>query len=130
MADKIADMLTQIRNAQILSHPRIEIPFSNLKYEIVKMLQREGFVEDIKKKGKEPDKIILIELKYSADGVPAISGLSRISKSSRKVYKPAKKIDRVRGEYGIYIVSTSKGLKTDKEARKENLGGEIICEIW
>ena len=129
MADKIADMLTQIRNAQELSRPDVKIPFSNLKHEVVKVLQKEGFVKDIKVKGKIPNKSILVKLKYN-DDQPAISGLKRVSKSSRRVYTPANKIDRLRGGYGVYIISTSKGLKTGKEARKENLGGEIICEVW
>jgi len=129
MTDKIADMLTQIRNAQGLSHSEIKIPYSNFKNEIAKVLQKEGFIKDVKVKGKIPNKSILIKLKYN-DDQPAISGLKRVSKSSRRVYTPANKIDRVRGGYGIYIVSTSKGLKTGKEARKENLGGEIICEVW
>jgi small subunit ribosomal protein S8 len=127
--DPISDMLTSIKNAQAVHHPTVEVPFSNLKYEIAKILEKEKFIEKVEKKGKKAKKIIEITLKYQ-DKVPAISGLKRISKPGQRIYQKVKKIKRVKGGYGIAIISTSKGLMTDKEARKQKLGGEVICEIW
>ncbi len=129
MTDPIADMLNRIRNAQAVLQPTVDIPFSNLKYEIAKILAKYGFVGKIEKKGKKIKKIIEITLKYD-DKIPAISGLKRISKPGQRIYLPTKKIKRVRGGYGIVIVSTPRGLMADKETRKQRLGGEIICEVW
>lgn len=127
--DSISDMLNRIRNAQAVLHPKVEILFSNLKYEIAKILEKEGFVEKVIKSGKKTKKTIEITLKYE-DKVPIISGLKRISKPGQRIYLPARKIRRVRGGYGIAIISTARGLMTDKEARRQKLGGEILCEIW
>jgi len=139
MIDPISDMLNRIRNAQAVLQPTVSIPFSNLKYEIAKILEREKFIEKIEKKGKKVKKFFEITLKYlpaealtkeGGDKMPAISGLKRISKPGQKIFLSAKKIKKVQSGYGIAIVSTSKGLMIDKEARKQNLGGEVICEIW
>jgi len=127
--DPISDMLTQIANAQAVRHQTVSIPFSNLKYEIAKILEREGFIKTAEKKGKKVKKIIEIALKYN-ESDPAISVVRRISRLSQRIYVPAKKIRRVRDGFGIAIISTSKGLMTDKEARKQKLGGEVLCEIW
>ena len=127
--DVIGDMLTNIKNAQAVNKETVDIPFSNLKYEIAKILEKKGFVEKVEKKGKKLKRTIEITLKYD-DKTPAISGLKRISKPGQRIYQSAKKIRKVRGGYGIAIVSTSKGLMTDKEARKQKLGGEVICEVW
>ena len=129
MIDPIADLFNRIRNAQILSHSEVRVPFSKLKYEIAKVLEQEKFVEKISKVGRKTRKIIKIDLKYE-DGQPAISGLKKISKLGQRLYLPVKKIKPVRGGYGVAIISTSKGLMTDKKARKQKVGGEIICEIW
>jgi len=129
MTDPIADMLTRIRNAQAVLKPEVFIPFSKIKYQIAKILEKEGFVESAEKKGRGVKRKIKIVLKYD-DKTPAISGLKRISKPGQRIYLPVKKIKPVRGGFGIAIISTSKGLMTDKEARKKKLGGEIICEIW
>ncbi|PIP25104.1 MAG: 30S ribosomal protein S8 [Candidatus Nealsonbacteria bacterium CG23_combo_of_CG06-09_8_20_14_all_36_12] len=147
--DPISDMLTSIRNAIAVLHPTVDIPFSNLKYEIAKILEKEKFIEKTEKKGKKTKRFIEITLKYFKKtpvegplrprseasethpfGRPAISGLKRISKPGQRIYTPSKKIKRVKGSYGIAIISTSKGLMTDKEARKQKLGGEVICEVW
>ncbi|OHA73960.1 MAG: 30S ribosomal protein S8 [Candidatus Wildermuthbacteria bacterium RIFCSPLOWO2_01_FULL_48_35] len=138
MTDPVADMLSQIRNAQAVSHPTVDIPWSNLKYEIAKILEKEGFIGNIEKKGRHPKKKISITLKYTNDeerpGLsrvePAMQGLKRISKPGQRIYLPAGKIKRVRGGYGVAIISTSKGLMVDKEARRQRLGGEILCEAW
>lgn len=129
MTDPIADMLNRIRNAQSLSHPEVKVPFSKLKYEIIKILEKEKFLEKIEKVGKKTKKIIKINLRYE-NGKPAISSLKRISRPSRRVYIPVKEIRQLRGGYGISIISTPKGLMTNREAKKQRVGGEVICEIW
>ncbi|MEK7503834.1 MAG: 30S ribosomal protein S8 [Patescibacteria group bacterium] len=128
--DPINNLLNSIKNAQAVLIPQIEVDFSNLKYEIAKILERRGFVEKVTRTGKgAAGKTLEIVLKYN-DKVSAISGMKRISKSGQRIYLPAQKIKSVRGGYGISVISTSKGLMTGSEARKQNLGGEIICEIW
>ena len=122
-------MLNSIKNAQAVLLPQIEVDFSNLKYEIAKILERKGLVEKVSKSGKKINKTLEIVLKYE-DKIPAISGLKRVSKSGQRIYLPAHKIKSVRGGYGFSIISTSKGLMTGSEAKKQNLGGELICEIW
>lgn len=127
--DTISDMLTQIRNAVAVSRDAISIPYSNLKYEIAKILEKEGFVEEIEKKGKKSKRTIELKLKYN-NKIPVISGLKRISKPGQRIYFPANKIKTYKGYYKITIISTSKGLMTNKNAKKQNLGGEILFEIW
>jgi len=127
--DPISDMLTSIRNAVAVGHPTVNVPFSNLKYKIAKILGKEDFIEKVEKKGKGVKKSLEITLKYDGK-VSAISDLKRISKSGQRIYLPYKKIKKVREGFGIAIISTSKGLMTNKEARKQKLGGEVICEIW
>lgn len=127
--DPIADMLTSIRNALAVQIPTVEIPFSQLKFEIAKILKRTGFVEKVEKKKRGKRMVIEITLKY-IDKMPAISGLKRISKPGQRIYLKSKEIKPVKGGYGIAIISTSKGLMTDKEARREKIGGEVLCEIW
>ncbi|MBU3934520.1 30S ribosomal protein S8 [Patescibacteria group bacterium] len=129
MSDPITDMLNQIRNAQAVAKPEISIPFSRLKYEIVQILIQEGFLGNIKKTFKKDDKMLKITLRYNQD-FPAISALKRISKPGQKIYIQASKIRAVRGGRGIAVISTSKGLMTNKKARKEGVGGEVICEVW
>jgi len=127
--DPITDMFNRIRNAQAVLKATVDNPFSNLKYEIAKILEKEKFVEKIEKKKKDLKRIIEITLKYT-NNAPAISNIKRISKPGQRIYLPSTKIKRVRSGYGIAIISTSKGLVTDKEARKQKLGGEVICEVW
>ena len=132
MTDPVADMLNRIRNAQAVLKETVDIPLSNLRYEIAKILEKGGFVAEVEKKGKKTKKVIEITLKYN-EKIPVISGLKRISKPGQRIYKRAKELKPVKGGYGIAIISTSKGgggLMTDKEARKQKLGGEVICEIW
>jgi len=140
MTDPITDMLNRIRNAQAVFHQTVVIPFSNLKYEIAKILEKERFVEKVEKKGKKSNKVIEITLKYqkeetSAEGQsgkmrPAISGSKRISRPGQRIYTRSKEIRLVREGYGIAIISTPEGLITAREAKKRKLGGEILCEIW
>jgi len=127
--DTIADMLTQIRNAQAVSKAQVSVSYSNLKYEIAKILEKKGFIESVEKKGRKIKKLIEINLKYN-NKLPAISGIKRISKPGQRIYLPAKKIKTSKNSYKTAIVSTSKGLMTDKEAKKQRLGGEVLFEIW
>jgi len=123
-------MFNSIKNAQVVLLPQIEVGFSNLKYEIAKILERKGLIEKASRSGKGAvGKTLEIVLKYDHK-VPVISGIKRISKPGQRIYLPAQKIKSVRGGYGFSIISTSKGLMTGSEAKKQNLGGEIICEIW
>jgi len=130
MTDPITDMLNQIRNAQAVGKTEILIPFSNLKNEIATLLSKEGFVGEVKKAVKGKIKGLKITLKYDIGGDPAISGLQRVSKPGQRIYDTVSEIKKVHGGYGISIVSTSKGLMTNKEARKQKIGGEIICQVW
>ena len=111
-----------------MGHPKVCFPFSKLKYELGEILKRNGFVEEVEKKGRLK-KFIEITLKYE-NKIPAISELKRISKPGQRIYLPYREIKRIRDGYGLAIISTSKGLMTDKEARRQKLGGEVICEIW
>ena len=129
MTDPICDMLNRIRNAQAVLKDTVNIPFSDLKYEIAKILEKQGFVAEVEKKGKKMRRTIEVTLKYDANQ-SVISGLKRISKPGQRIYKKAKEIKPVKGGYGVAVISTPKGLMTDKEARRKKLGGEIICEIW
>ncbi len=110
-------------------HSQVSLPFSDLSYEIAKILEKCGFVEKITKVGRKINRFIEITLKYEEEK-SAIAGLERISKPGQRIYCSAREIRKVKDGYGIAIISTSKGLMTDKEAKKQNLGGEIICEIW
>lgn len=129
MTDPITDFLNRIRNAQPVLKEQVLVPFSNLNYEIAKILEKHGFIKKLEKKGRAQKKIIEITLKYD-EKIPAISGLKRISRPGQRIYKRFKDIKPVKSGYGMLIISTSKGLMTDKEARKERLGGEVMCEIW
>lgn len=127
--DQISEMLCAIRNAQAVSKDQVSVPFSNLKYEIAKILEHEGLVQAIEKKGKKSKKVLEIGLKYK-NSFPLISGLKRVSKPGQRVYVNYKEIRPVMNGYGFSIITTSKGLLTNKEAKKQKVGGEIICEIW
>jgi small subunit ribosomal protein S8 len=129
MIDSVADMLNRIRNAQAVSHATVTIPFSKLNYEIAKILERKGLVGKVEKRGRKVKRVIEITLKYDNDS-PVISGLKRISKPGQRIYLGWNELRRVRGGFGIAIVSTSRGLMTNEEARKKKLGGEVLCEIW
>ncbi len=122
-------MLNRIRNAQAVLHPQVEMPYSDLKYGIAKLLEKKGLIGKVVKAGKKEKKSIEITLKYE-NKVGIISGLKRVSKPGQRIYLPAKKIRPVKGGYGLAIISTSKGLMTGKEAKKQKLGGEVLCEIW
>ncbi len=128
--DPIADMLTRIRNANMVSHPSVEIPASKLKVELAKLLKEEGFITDYAVKEVGKFKVLEIELKYDEKNKPVITSLRRVSKPGLRTYCKAKNLPQVLGGMGVAIVSTSKGLLTDRKARKENLGGEVLCYIY
>lgn len=130
MTDPIADMLTRIRNAVNAKHKVVEVPASNIKKSIAQILLDEGFIDgfNVTEDGKQG--IITIDLKYGPNEEKVISGIKRISKPGLRVYARANEVPKVLGGLGIAIVSTSKGLITDKVARKEGIGGEVICYVW
>jgi small subunit ribosomal protein S8 len=131
VSDPIADMLTRIRNANMAEKVSVEVPSSKIKIEIAKLLKSEGFVSDysiIKIDENKPS--LAINLKYTTDREPVIQGLQRVSKPSCRKYVNGDEVPRVLGGIGIAILSTSKGVITDTEARKQNIGGEILCYIW
>lgn len=127
--DPIADMLNRIKNAQKIGREIIEIPFSKVKFEVAKIMEKEEFLEKVEKKGVKTKQVLVLKLKYR-QGVPAIDDLRRLSKPSCRLYIGFAEIKPVKQGYGVAIISTSRGLMTDKEARKNKLGGEILCEIW
>ncbi len=128
--DPIADMLTRIRNANTVSHATVEMPSSKLKVELAKVLKSEGFIADFAVKEVGKFKVLEITLKYDENNKPVITKLQRVSKPGLRNYCKAKNLPQVLGGMGIAIVSTSQGLMTDRKARKENIGGEVLCYVW
>ena len=130
VSDPISDLLTRIRNAVMVSKSNIEIPHSKFKFQLTSLFKDEGYVSDVKITGEGTKKIINIELKYSEDGASVISGMNRLSKPGNRVYSSFDKLPRNNGGLVTVVVSTSRGLLSDSEARKRKLGGELICEVW
>ena len=130
MTDPIADFLTRIRNANMVMHEKVEIPASKTKAALAEILKNEGFIKDYEQVEDGKHGIIRVYLKYGPNREKVISGLKRISKPGLKVYCKKDEIPKVLGGLGIAIISTSKGIMTDKEARKLGLGGEVICYVW
>jgi small subunit ribosomal protein S8 len=130
MTDPIADMLSRIRNAIAAKHSRVDIPASKLKLEIARILKEEGYVNNFVVKGEGTKRTIRIFLRYDARGTSSITYLQRVSRPGRRVYMGAGEIPRVLGGYGINNVSTSRGLMSGKSARRENIGGEVLAEIY
>ena len=130
MTDPIADMLTRIRNANQVSHETVSMPSSKLKVQLAKLLKEEGFISDYSEKVEGKFKVLEITLKYDAKNKPVITKLERVSKPGLRSYSKSKNLPKVLGGMGIAVVSTSKGLLTDRKARKENLGGEVLCYVY
>ena len=130
MSDPIADMLTRIRNATSARHERVDIPGSKMKKAIAQILKDEGFIKDFEWVNETPQGILRIYLKYGPQKSRVITGLRRISKPGLRVYASKEEIPRVLGGLGVAVLSTSKGLMTDKKARMEGVGGEVLCYIW
>jgi small subunit ribosomal protein S8 len=127
--DPIADMLARIRNAIRARHKEVRIPHSKIKFEIARLLLEEGYINNFRSEGGER-KQILIQLKYLEGGKSVIFGLKRASRPSRRIYVGSDEIPKVLGGLGINVVSTSKGLMTDRDARKQSIGGELLCSVW
>ncbi|QDI91493.1 30S ribosomal protein S8 [Salicibibacter halophilus] len=130
MTDPIADMLTRIRNANTVRHDKLELPASNLKKEIAKILKREGYIRDVEFVDDKKQGVIRIFLKYGQGDERVISGLKKISKPGLRVYTGSDEVPRVLNGLGIAVISTSSGVITDKEARQQNIGGEVLAYVW
>jgi len=134
--DPISNMLVSIRNASAKRKEKVDVPYSGIKFGVVKLLKEEGFVTNYKLLDPKTDKtidrrgVIRVTLKYTQDKQPVIVGLRRVSKPSLRIYRSHTDIPRVRDAFGVTILSTSKGLLTDEEARKQKVGGEVICQVW
>jgi len=130
MNDPIADFLTRIRNAQQARHRWTDIPSSNLKLRMALLLKLEGFVKDFVIVEDDKQNVLRVYLKYTSDGSPVIKGLTRISRPGRRHYVPADSLPRVRNGLGVAILTTSRGVITDKQAKTERVGGEVLCHVW
>jgi len=130
MTDSIADMLTRIRNATRKSDEKVLVPWARLKVAVAEVLKREGYITDFKEVEAGPQKQLWIYLKYGRDGEQVIQRIIRVSKPGRRVYRGAKEIDKVMDGLGIAILSTPKGVLSDRECRKNNVGGELLCTVW
>jgi small subunit ribosomal protein S8 len=130
MTDPIADLLTRIRNALLAKHDRLDVPSSKLKRNLVAILKQEGFINDFEVVENQPQDLLRVFLRYSSEGSPALRRITRVSKPGRRVYRGADDIKPVLNGLGMAIVSTSKGLLSDRQAREQRLGGEILCEVW
>ena len=130
MTDPIADMLTRIRNANMVLHRSVDVPASEMKLAVAGILKNEGYVDDVQLIEGQPVGTIRIQLKYGPAGERVISGLKRVSKPGRRVYVGRKDIPRVMGGLGVAILTTSNGILSDKTCRREGIGGEVICYVW
>ncbi len=132
MTDPISDMLTRIRNANVAMHDEVSMPSSKQKVALAKVLETEGDISSFAEaeNGEKPGKTLTIEMKYSPERARVISGLKRVSKPGLRIYRQRNEIPRVQGGLGVAVVSTNKGLMSDREARKNRMGGEILCFVW
>ena len=133
MTDPIADMLTRIRNAALARHDRVSLPASRLKRTIADVLKAEGYVADVAVESADETTVtdtLTLTLKYGRDRAPAIEGIRRVSRPGRRIYVRAQEIPKVRSGLGIAVLSTSRGIMSDRQARKAGVGGELLCEIW
>ena len=130
LIDPIADMLTRLRNANAAGHEKVDIPLSRLKVEIARILTEEGFVKGYKVIDQGKQGILRISLKYASGNERVLRGIARASKPGLRVYARATKIPRILSGMGVAIISTSKGVMTDREARNQGVGGEVLCHVW
>ena len=130
MTDPIADLLTRIRNANDAKHANVEIPASNIKFEIAKILKEEGFIKNVDYINNDKQNIVKLDLKYGPNNEKVITGLKRISKPGLRIYAKSDEVPRVLNGLGIALVSTSEGVVTDKVARAKNIGGEVLAYVW
>ena len=130
MTDPVSDMLSRIRNGALARHDRVEMPHSFLKKNIAEVLKAEGFVDDVRESDGEGKKTLTLVLRYGRGKDSAIDGVRRVSAPGRRVYVRHDRIPRVRSGMGISILSTSRGVMTDRQAREQKVGGELLCEVW
>ncbi len=130
LSDPIADLLTRIRNAHMAGLDKVQVPHSNLKGEIVRLLKQEGYLREYVTEAQDGKRILQCYLKYGPDRRPVIQGLLRVSRPGLRRYVSAAELPRVRGGMGMAIISTSRGLCTDREARQRGVGGEVLCYVW
>jgi small subunit ribosomal protein S8 len=133
MTDPIADMLTRIRNATLAHHPRVDVPASKVKMEIARILEREGYIlayRVVDPKDGAPQKTIRLTLKYGPRGERVITGIQRVSRPGRRVYFGSEEVPTVLAGLGTSILTTSRGVMTGRDARKEGVGGEVLCNVW
>ena len=130
MTDPIADMLTRIRNANIIRLNQVDIPASNLKRGVADVLKRGGYIRDYRMIEDEHQGVLRVYLRYGSDGEFVISKINRVSKPGRRVYRPVSQVPTVLGGLGMAILSTSRGVLNDREAREQNVGGEVLAEVW
>ena len=130
MTDPIADMLTRIRNAVRVERPHVDMPTSKIKRGVADVLKREGYIWDWKEDQEQPVSSIRLELKYGPNGEQVIQKIRRVSTPGRRIYSKARELRPVLNGLGITIISTSRGVISDREARQQKLGGEVLCEIW
>ena len=128
--DPIADLLTRIRNAHMARHDTVVMPHSKMKTEVARILKEQGYVSEVSEKGAGAEKKLIVELKYGPDGRRAITGLRRMSRPGRRVYRKQTNIPRVLDGLGVAILSTSRGILTDHEARRAGIGGEVLCFVY
>jgi small subunit ribosomal protein S8 len=132
LTDPIADMLTRIRNANVAMHDEVRMPASKQKVALARVLEKEGYIKgfSVAPSTSGPGDVLTVTMKYSTDRQRTIAGLRRVSKPGLRVYRKASAVPRVLGGLGVAVLSTSQGLMTDREARKRNMGGEILCYVW
>lgn len=130
MTDPIADMLTRLRNALRVREATVEMPSSTMKESVARVLRDEGFIEDYRAAGEPPHRLLKLYLKYGPLGEEVISEIKRVSKPSRRIYRPVKDLGRVRNGLGIWVVSTNRGVLSDRECRQLSIGGEVICSVF
>lgn len=130
MTDTTSDLLTRMRNALLMKHQQVTIPYSRFKESILKILQEEGYIDHFEVLGKEVRKMLVVDLKYDGEGNPTMTNLCRVSKPSRRIYQAYSDLKKVRHGLGLRILTTSKGVMSDHQARKQKVGGEILIEVW
>lgn len=130
MTDPLSDMLARIRNAQKAGHEKVEVPSSHLKMGVAKVLKKEGFIKNYKLVQDNKQGMLRVYLRYGDDDKPVIGGIVKISRPGRRVYAGYDKIPAVRGGFGIAVLSTSRGIMSDKEATQKKVGGEVLCQVW
>lgn len=128
--DTISDFLTRLRNGIMARYKDVRVPFSKFRYEIARILLEEGYISNFQVDGEGIEKSLVVTLKYDEDGKSVVLGIERVSRQSRRVYVGVDELPRVLGGLGIAIISTSRGLMTDRDARRGSIGGEVVCRVW